>query len=72
MELIRYWQIVRRRWWLIAGLLAVVAVGTLLTHNWAPPERYAVSLRFNVGLEPEPPPDAQYSYDPLDIWPPTS
>jgi uncharacterized protein involved in exopolysaccharide biosynthesis len=68
MELIRYWQIVRRRWWLVVGLLAVVAVGTLLTYDRSPPEQYAVSMRFNVGLEPVPPPSAQYTYDPLDIW----
>lgn len=68
MELIRYWQIVRRRWWLIVGLLAVVAAGALLTYDWSPPQRYALSMRFNVGLEPVPPPDAQYIYDPLDIW----
>lgn len=68
MELIRYWQIVRRRWWLIAGLLAVVAAGTLLTYDWSPSPSYVVSMRFNVGLEPVPPADAQYIYDPLEIW----
>jgi capsular polysaccharide biosynthesis protein len=68
MELIRYWQIVRRRWWLIVGLLALVAVGTLLTYDRALPPHYAVSMRFNVGLEPAPPPGADYVYDPLDLW----
>jgi capsular polysaccharide biosynthesis protein len=68
MELIRYWQIVRRRWWLVVALLAVVAVGTLWTYDRVPPEHYTVSMRFNVGIEPVPPPNAQYTYDPLDIW----
>jgi capsular polysaccharide biosynthesis protein len=68
MELIRYWQIVRRRWWLIVGLVGVVALGTLLSHDWSPPQAYAVSMRFNVGLEPAPPAGAEYSYDLLDIW----
>jgi hypothetical protein len=68
MELIRYWQIVRRRWWLIVGLVALVAVGTLLTYDWSPPQMYAVSMRFNVGLDPVPPSDAEYTYDPLAIW----
>jgi hypothetical protein len=68
MELIRYWQIVRRRWWLVAGLLTVVALGTWLTYDWAPPAHFAFSMRFNVGLEPSPPPEAQYIYDPLDLW----
>jgi len=68
MELIRYWQIVRRRWLLIAGLLALVLAGTLLTYDWSPPQMYAVSMRFNVGLDPVPPSDAEYTYNPLDIW----
>jgi hypothetical protein len=68
MELIRYGQILLRRWWLIVGLLAVVAVGTLLTTDRSPVQHYAVSMRFNVGLEPAPPPNAEYTYAPLDIW----
>jgi capsular polysaccharide biosynthesis protein len=68
MELIRYWQIVRRRWWLIVGLLAVVAVGTLLTYDRSPAPHYAVSMRFSVGLDPMPPPNVEYTYNPLDVW----
>jgi hypothetical protein len=68
MELIRYWQIVRRRWWLIVGLVGLVAFGTLLTYDWSPPQAYALSMRFSVGLEPAPPAGVEYSYDPLDIW----
>jgi capsular polysaccharide biosynthesis protein len=68
MELIRYWQIVRRRWWLVVGLLAVVAAGTLLTYDPSPPQQYTVSMRFNVGLEPIPPGGADYVYNPFDVW----
>lgn len=68
MELIRYGQIVLRRWWLIVGLLAVVTVGTLLTYGGAPPQTYAAHVRFNVGLEPVPPAGAQYTFDPLEVW----
>jgi capsular polysaccharide biosynthesis protein len=68
MELIRYGQIVLRRWWLVVGLVAVVAAGTLLTVDRSPPTHYAVRVRFNVGLEPVPPASAEYTYDPLDVW----
>ena len=68
MELIRYWQIVRKRWWLIAALVAIVGVVSLLTYDWSPPPRFTASLRFNVGIEPVPPVDADYVYNPLDTW----
>jgi capsular polysaccharide biosynthesis protein len=68
MELIRYWHIVRRHWWLIAALVAIVGIVSLLTYDWSPPEEFAASLRFNVGIEPAPPDDAEYVYNPLDIW----
>ena len=68
MELIRYWQIVRKRWWLIVALVAIVGVVSLLTHEWSPPPRYVASLRFNVGIEPVPPVHADYVYNPLDTW----
>jgi capsular polysaccharide biosynthesis protein len=29
---------------------------------------FTVSFRFNVGLEPVPPIDATYEYNPLDVW----
>jgi capsular polysaccharide biosynthesis protein len=68
MELIRYWHIIRRRWWLIVALPAIVGAVSLLTYDWSPPQRFTSSLRFNVGLEPVPPPDAEYVYNPLDVW----
>jgi capsular polysaccharide biosynthesis protein len=68
MELIRYWQIVRKRWWLIAALVGIVGIASLLTHDWSPPQQFTASLRFNVGMEPVPPSDAEYIYNPLDTW----
>jgi capsular polysaccharide biosynthesis protein len=68
MELIRYWHIVRRHWWLIAALVAIVGISSLLTYDWSPPQEFTASLRFNVGIEPVPPDDAEYVYNPLDTW----
>jgi capsular polysaccharide biosynthesis protein len=68
MELRRYWQIVYRRWWLIAALLAIVTLVSLITYNWSPPAAYAATFKFNVGLEPVPPAGADYRYNPLDTW----
>jgi len=68
MELIRYWHIVRRRWWLTASLLLVVGAVSLATYDWSPQDMFSTMFRFNVGLEPVPPPDAKYEYNPLDVW----
>jgi capsular polysaccharide biosynthesis protein len=68
MELIRYWSIVYRRWWLVAGLLLIVGAVSLVTYDWDPEPLYTASFRMNVGLEPVPPADASYKYDPLDVW----
>jgi hypothetical protein len=68
MELIRYWQIVYKRWWLIVALMGTVGVASLLTYDWSPPQRFTASLSFNVGMEPVPPTDAEYVYNPLDTW----
>ena len=67
MELIRYWHIVYRRWWLTAALVTIVGVVSLVTFK-SPPEMYTTTFHINVGLEPVPPPNAEYIYDPLDIW----
>jgi capsular polysaccharide biosynthesis protein len=68
MELIRYWHIVRKRWWLIAALLALVGVVSLAVNDWTPDPLFGASLRFNVGLEPVPPANGAYEYNPLDVW----
>jgi len=52
MELKAYWNVVRRRWWIIAILVAVVFVASyLLTPK--PTTTYAATMRFTVGLARE-------------------
>jgi len=68
MELIRYWQVVWRRWWLIAALLVVVGVLSMLSYDWSPAPMYTTVFRFSVGIVPEPPVGAEYAYNTLDIW----
>jgi capsular polysaccharide biosynthesis protein len=68
MELIRYWQIVYKRWWLVGALLLIVGVVSLATYDWSPPQAFTTTFRLNVGLEPVPPPGAEYIYNPLDTW----
>ncbi len=67
MELIQYWTIVRKRWWLPTALLLVVGVVVAATYR-APPQMYAASFKFNVGLKPVPQPGAQYTDVPLETW----
>jgi len=68
MELIRYWHIIRCRWWLPVSLVIVVCVVSLATYPWSSPTIFATTFRLNVGLEPVPPPGADYVYNPLDTW----
>jgi capsular polysaccharide biosynthesis protein len=67
MELIQYWKIVRRRWWLPAILILLVGIISLLTYQ-APPQMYTTSFKFNVGLAPVPRPGSSYEDNPLDTW----
>ncbi len=70
MELRRYAQIVWRRWWLPAGLVLLVALFGLISQRpWMPhPQVFSASLRFNVGLQPEPRPAGAYAYDRYYTW----
>lgn len=68
MELIQYYRIVIKRWWLIVGLVVVVGVVSLLGIEGAAPPVYSATFRVNVGLEPVPPAGADYRYNPLDVW----
>ncbi len=67
MDLIHSWQIIKRRWWIIAGLLAIVAVTYLALHRRSP-QTYSAAMRFVVGIEPEPSSDDYYSYDRYYTW----
>jgi capsular polysaccharide biosynthesis protein len=68
MELMQYWRIVRSRWWLIGGLLLIVGVVSATTYDWSPAPMFSATFRFNVGLEPVPPDNTVYEYNPLDVW----
>ncbi len=67
MELRLYWRIVRRRWWIIALLLAIV----LASYAWArpsSPSAYTASMRFVVGIRPEAGQGEYYRYDRYYTW----
>jgi capsular polysaccharide biosynthesis protein len=67
MELREYWRIVRRRWLLIALLLAVVLVVSLVTHDQPEPV-YQATMRFSVGIEGVEPVTAVSGDGRSDAW----
>ena len=67
MELKAYWHIIRRRWWLIAGLLLIVLLVSLITYN-APTPVYQATLRFAIGIEGQAPVDAVSGEGRSDAW----
>ncbi|NLE77551.1 MAG: hypothetical protein GX605_12480 [Chloroflexi bacterium] len=67
MELKRYWEIVWRRWWLPVGLATLVGLLGLLWPSSAPTTLQA-SMRFTVGLAPEPKTGDYYAYDGYYTW----
>ncbi|MGI6368278.1 MAG: hypothetical protein ACOX2L_07990 [Anaerolineae bacterium] len=66
MELRRYWAVIMRRAWLVTGLLAAVLLLYAWTHQ-APAPTYSTSMRFVVGVRPEPRGDF-YAYDRYYTW----
>jgi len=67
MELRRYWQIIWRRWWLIAVLLAVVLILSLATYR-SPAPVYQATMRFAIGIEGDEPVDAVSGEGRSDAW----
>jgi capsular polysaccharide biosynthesis protein len=67
MELRQYWQIVRRRLWLIGVLLALVLVIHVLMRP-APAISYQATMRFMMGIEPEARTGDYYTYDKYYTW----
>jgi capsular polysaccharide biosynthesis protein len=67
MELRQYWRIIWRRWWLIAGLLAVVLIVSLVTYN-PPATVYQAGMRFAVGIEGVEPVTAVSGEGRSDAW----
>jgi len=62
MELRQYFAIVRRRWWLPVALMAVVLLASLFLRPSRAPQYY-VSMRFSMGVAPEPLRPDTYNYD---------
>jgi capsular polysaccharide biosynthesis protein len=52
MELRQYWRILRRRWWIIAGLTLVALVGSIFFRSH-PTAMYQATMRFTIGVAPE-------------------
>jgi capsular polysaccharide biosynthesis protein len=67
MELRQYWQIVRRRLWVVLALLLIVAVASIFARPKRAPA-YQTSMRFILGLEPELKTGDYYSYDKYYTW----
>jgi len=67
MELTHYWRILRRRWWLVAALVAVALVASLVTYD-RPAPVYQASMRFAVGIEGQEPVTAVSGEGRSDAW----
>ncbi len=63
MELRQYWKIIRRRWWIIAGLTLVALVGSIVLRS-QPVPMYQATMRFTIGVAPESDPE-RVTMDPL-------
>jgi len=67
MELREYWQIIRRRLWIVITLLLIVLVISALMGPRRAPV-YQVTMRFMMGLEPEAKSCDYYAYDKYYTW----
>jgi len=67
MELREYGRVVWRRIWIVLALLAVVLVVSVVLGRRAAPT-YEASLRFIVGVPPEPARGNYYTYDRYYTW----
>lgn len=66
MELLLYWRVLKRRWWLPALMVVIVLALTLARPH--PPRGYVASMRFLVGVRPEPVSAGTYGYDRYYTW----
>jgi capsular polysaccharide biosynthesis protein len=67
MELRAYWRIIWRRWWLVAIVVLVVVLVSAVTYR-PPPETYAATMRFAIGIEGEEPVLASSGEGRSDAW----
>lgn len=68
MELKAYWRILWRRWQLVAALMGVVLLVSVPGWLSAKPTSYQASMRFAVGVRPEPRTGDYYTYDRYYTW----
>jgi len=67
MELCLYWQIIRKRLWIIVLLLVVLTLSYVaVEHGQA--ATYTANMRFVVGLRPESNVEHNYTYDRYYTW----
>lgn len=67
MELRQYWQIVRRRLWVVVALVLIVLVISIIRRPTYTPF-YQATMRFALGLEPEAKTGEYYTYDKYYTW----
>ncbi len=67
MELQKYWQIVWRRWWLVAATVGIVLVVSLITYRQPQPV-YVANMRFAIGIEGQEPVNAVSGEGRSDAW----
>jgi uncharacterized protein involved in exopolysaccharide biosynthesis len=67
MELRKYWQIVWRRWWLVAATVGIVLVVSLITYR-QPQPTYMANMRFAIGIEGQEPVSAVSGEGRSDAW----
>lgn len=67
MLLKRYWHIIWQRAWLI-GLLLVLVLGSYVIMYRPTPPTFIATMRFTVGIKPEPSSGQYYTYDRYYTW----
>jgi len=68
LELKEYARIVWRRWWLVALLVGLVFLVSLPAALLPKPPLYQATMRFAVGVRPEPGAGNYYTYDRYYTW----
>lgn len=67
MELRQYWQIIWRRWWLVAIVVGLVLVLSLATAR-PPAPAYVATMRFAIGIEGDEPVSTASGEGRSDAW----